>query len=36
MTVKPRPAPPTVASGRVGDAVPRPDAVPKTRGDFPY
>ena len=36
MTVKPRPAPPTAASGRVGDAIPRPDAIPKTRGDFPY
>ena len=36
MTAKPRLAPPTVVSGRVGDAVQRPDAAPKTRGDFPY
>jgi xanthine dehydrogenase D subunit len=36
MTAKPRLAPPTVVSGRVGDAVQRPDAALKTRGDFPY
>jgi xanthine dehydrogenase D subunit len=36
MTTKPRLAPPQVVSGRVGDAVRRPDAALKTRGDFPY
>jgi xanthine dehydrogenase D subunit len=36
MTPKPTLAPPSVTSGRVGDAVPRPDAALKTRGDFPY
>ncbi len=36
MTAKPRLAPPSVMSGRVGDAVQRPDAALKTCGDFPY
>ena len=36
MTVRPRLAPPSVVSGRVGDSVRRPDAALKTRGDFPY
>jgi xanthine dehydrogenase D subunit len=36
MTAKPTLAPPSVVSGRVGDAVQRPDAALKTRGDFPY
>ena len=36
MTARPRLAPPSVVSGRVGDAVRRPDAGLKTRGDFPY
>ena len=36
MTPKPRLAAPSVGSGRVGDAVQRPDAALKTRGDFPY
>ena len=36
MKAKPRLAPPSVVSGRVGDAVQRPDAALKTRGDFPY
>jgi xanthine dehydrogenase D subunit len=36
VTARPRLAPPSVVSGRVGDAVRRPDAALKTRGDFPY
>jgi xanthine dehydrogenase D subunit len=36
VTAKPRLAAPAVVSGRVGDAVQRPDAALKTRGDFPY
>ena len=36
MTARPRLAPPSAVSGRVGDAVQRPDAALKTRGDFPY
>jgi xanthine dehydrogenase D subunit len=36
MTAKPRLAPLSVVSGRVGDSVQRPDAALKTRGDFPY
>src|SRR5260370_12237394 len=36
MKAKPRLPPPSVVSGRVGDAVPRPDAALKTRGEFPY
>jgi xanthine dehydrogenase D subunit len=36
MMPKPRLPRPTVVSGRVGDAVQRPDAALKTRGDFPY
>lgn len=36
MTAKPRLAPPTVMSGRVGEAVRRPDATLKVKGDFPY
>jgi len=36
VTARPRLAPPSVVSGRVGDAVRRPDAGLKTRGDFPY
>jgi xanthine dehydrogenase D subunit len=34
--MKPRLAPPSAVSGRVGQAVPRPDAAIKTLGDFPY
>src|SRR5713101_4948438 len=36
VTTRPRLATPSVVSGRVGDAVQRPDAALKTRGDFPY
>jgi xanthine dehydrogenase D subunit len=36
VSAKPRLAPAQVVSGRVGDAVRRPDAALKTRGDFPY
>ena len=36
MKTQPRLAPPSVVSGRVGEAVRRPDAVLKVRGDFPY
>ena len=36
MTVRPRLAPHTVVTGRVGEAVRRPDAVFKVKGDFPY
>src|SRR5229473_218045 len=36
VTSRPRLAAPSVVSGRVGDAVQRPDAALKTRGDFPY
>src|SRR5229473_3111425 len=36
VTNRPRLATPSVVSGRVGDAVQRPDAALKTRGDFPY
>jgi xanthine dehydrogenase D subunit len=36
VTLKPRLAPSPVVSGRVGEAVPRPDAALKARGDFPY
>ncbi|HEX9098831.1 MAG TPA: xanthine dehydrogenase subunit D, partial [Candidatus Dormibacteraeota bacterium] len=36
MTAKPALAPSLVVTGRVGDAVERPDAALKTRGDFPY
>ena len=36
MSAKPRLAPHSVATGRVGEAVRRPDAVLKVRGDFPY
>ena len=36
MTARPRLAPPSVVTGRVGDTVRRPDAGLKTRGDFPY
>ena len=36
MSARPRLAPPSVVSGRVGDAVRRPDAALKTRGAFPY
>src|SRR4030081_2786957 len=34
--MKPRLAPPSAVSGRVGQAVRRPDAAIKTLGDFPY
>jgi xanthine dehydrogenase D subunit len=34
--VKPRLAKPSVVTGRVGEAVRRPDAVLKVKGDFPY
>ncbi|HEV3102274.1 MAG TPA: xanthine dehydrogenase subunit D [Candidatus Dormibacteraeota bacterium] len=34
--MKPRLAPPSAVSGRVGQAAPRPDAAIKTLGDFPY
>ena len=36
MIAKPRLVPAAVMSGRVGEAVTRPDAALKTRGDFPY
>src|SRR6478752_1086103 len=36
MTVKPRLAPRSAVTGRVGDSVQRPDAVLKVKGDFPY
>jgi len=36
MTVRPRLAPNAVVTGRVGEAVTRPDAVLKVKGDFPY
>jgi xanthine dehydrogenase D subunit len=36
VTARPRLAPPAVVSGRVGEAVSRPDAALKTCGDFPY
>jgi xanthine dehydrogenase D subunit len=36
MTAKPRLPPPSTLSGRVGEAVRRPDAAIKTLGDFPY
>ncbi|MDQ6720141.1 MAG: xanthine dehydrogenase subunit D, partial [Candidatus Dormibacteraeota bacterium] len=36
MSAKPRLAPHSVVTGRVGEAVRRPDAVLKVRGDFPY
>jgi xanthine dehydrogenase D subunit len=36
VTARPRLAPPSAVTGRVGDAVRRPDAGLKTRGDFPY
>ncbi len=36
MTARPRLAAPAIVSGRVGDAVLRPDAALKTRGDFPF
>ena len=36
MTAKPRLAPVAVVNGRVGEAVRRPDAALKTRGDFQY
>ena len=36
MTARPRLAPPSAVTGRVGDSVRRPDAGLKTRGDFPY
>jgi xanthine dehydrogenase D subunit len=36
MTVRPRLAPHAVVTGRVGEAVTRPDAMLKVKGDFPY
>ena len=36
MTANPKLAPAAIVSGRVGDAVRRPDGALKTRGDFPY
>jgi xanthine dehydrogenase D subunit len=36
MKVRPRLAPHTVVTGRVGESVRRPDAVFKVKGDFPY
>ncbi len=33
---KPRLAPPSRTTGRVGESVPRPDGALKVRGDFPY
>ena len=36
MTIRPRLAPPAVITGRVGEAVQRPDALLKVKGDFPY
>src|SRR5882762_7160179 len=36
MTAAPRLAPHSVVTGRVGEAVRRPDAVLKVKGDFPY
>lgn len=36
MTLKPRLADKSVVNGRVGEAVRRPDAVLKVKGDFPY
>ena len=36
MSTKPRLAPNAMVSGRVGEAVRRPDAVFKVKGDFPY
>ncbi len=36
MTARPQLAAPVIVSGRVGEAVRRPDAELKTRGEFPY
>jgi len=36
VTAKPHLAAPVIVSGRVGEAVRRPDAELKTRGEFPY
>ena len=36
MTTRPRLAPHSVVTGRVGESVRRPDAVLKVKGDFPY
>jgi xanthine dehydrogenase D subunit len=36
VTIKPRLAAQSIVTGRVGDAVRRPDAVLKVKGDFPY